>query len=140
MNPTSIVAPVLGATQIVVKPPSGGAAAPSTASVPAQAAVSQPDPVPPTMPAETATASGPSASVTAPGSAQPVQPRNGDTGAEPAAATTKAPSAVGSKSIPGAKASVGEPLVGSASDTVVFQRIDLVYVEDGDGDREGTSR
>ncbi len=45
---------------------------------------------------------------------------------------SNAPVAVGSKTVPGAKASIGEPHVGSAGDTVTFRRIELVYVEDGD--------
>jgi Mrp family chromosome partitioning ATPase len=45
--------------------------------------------------------------------------------------------AIGSKSVPGTKVA-GDPLVGGSGDTVTFQRIDLVYVEDGDGD--GTTR
>jgi hypothetical protein len=44
---------------------------------------------------------------------------------------------VGSKSVPGTSAP-GEPLAGGSGETVTFQRIDLVYVEDGDGD--GTKR
>jgi hypothetical protein len=52
---------------------------------------------------------------------------------KPREAAAESGKVVGSKSIPG-KSAPGEPLAGGSGETVTFQRIDLVYVEDGDGD------
>jgi Mrp family chromosome partitioning ATPase len=93
VNPTNIVSPVLGATEIVVKP-SGGASEPKT-----------------------------------------VKPRESEPAAELKASGSKSvgPKSVGSKSVPGTKPQEA-PLAGGSGETVTFKRIDLVYVEDGDGD------
>ena len=110
-NPTNIVAPVLGATSIVVKPPTGAVGSAPT-------------------PAEPAPADGPTIKPREAGSAH-----MDEVGARISTGSTAGTSAIGSKTVPGAKATIGEPHVGSAGDTVTFQRIDLVYVEDGDGSK-----
>jgi Mrp family chromosome partitioning ATPase/capsular polysaccharide biosynthesis protein len=111
VNPTSITSPVLGATSIVVKP-GGSPAGPQK---------------------QTQMSATPMSGSPMVGDQATIRPRDERAGNE-----AKSGIAVGSKRVPGSAPAGsqpgGEPQVGTAGDTVVFKRIDLVYVEDGDGD------
>ncbi|HEY2795934.1 MAG TPA: Wzz/FepE/Etk N-terminal domain-containing protein [Micromonosporaceae bacterium] len=110
INPTNILSPVVGAKSVIVKPSEDAPAAPATP-------VAGPRP------------EAPAASTDAPAAGSKAEPMT----VKPRDAAAEGGKAVGSKSVPG-RSITGEPLAGAAGDTVTFQRIDLVYVEDGDSD------